>query len=106
MAYPILQLFDLSLDGRHILNNNTYCEPSRNLFLGGISRTSHTSIIFIATPIASFIIGTGMRAAADSNNIKACFPVAVMYFVVVGMSSWGFSDDFWGSGVRQRVGRI
>ena len=36
-----------------------------------------------------------MRVAADCNNSKACFPVAVIYFVVDGMASWGFSDDFW-----------
>ena len=35
-----------------------------------------------------------MRAAADCNNIKACFPVAVIYFVVDGMT-WGVSYDFW-----------
>ena len=62
-------------------------------FLGGMVHTSHSSIIFSATPIASFISGTGMRDAADCNNIKACFPVAVIYFAVVGMTSWGFSDD-------------
>ena len=36
-----------------------------------------------------------MRDAADSNNIKACLPVAVIYFAVVGMTSRGFSDDSW-----------
>ena len=51
-------------------------------------------MIFIATPIASCIIGTGIRAAADCNNVKACFPVAVIYFVFVGMTSRRFSDDF------------
>ena len=60
-----------------------------------IAQTSHTSIIFIATPIDSFINGTGMRDAADCNNVKACFPVAVIYFAVVGMTSRGLSDDSW-----------
>ena len=36
-----------------------------------------------------------MRDAADCNNVKACFPVAVIYFAVVGMTSRGVSDDFW-----------
>ena len=36
-----------------------------------------------------------MRVAADCNNIKACFPVAVIYFAVVGMTSWGVSGDSW-----------
>ena len=36
-----------------------------------------------------------MRVAVDFNNIKACFPVAVIYFAVEGMTSRGFSDDFW-----------
>ena len=36
-----------------------------------------------------------MRDAADCNNVKACFPVAVIYFAVEGMISWGFSDDSW-----------
>ena len=62
--------------------------------LSGILRTSHSSIIFSATPIASCIIGTGMRAAADCNKVKACFPVAVIYFIVVGTTSSGVSDEF------------
>ena len=45
-----------------------------------------------------------MRVAADCNNVKACFPVAVpvMYFVVVGtsMTSQGFFDKFW---IQMRV---
>ena len=53
------------------------------------------SIIFSATPIASFINGTGMRDAADCNNVKACFPVAVIYFAVEGMTSRALSDDSW-----------
>ena len=36
-----------------------------------------------------------MRDAADCNNVNACFPVAVIYFAVEGMISWGFSDDSW-----------
>ena len=36
-----------------------------------------------------------MRVAVDCSNIKACFPVAVIYFAVVGMTSLDFSDDFW-----------
>ena len=52
-------------------------------------------MIFNATPIVSFMNGTGMRVAADCNNIKACFPVAVIYFAVVGMTSVGVSDDSW-----------
>ena len=64
-------------------------------FLGGMVHTSHSSIIFSATPIASFINGTGMRDAADCNNVRVCFPVAVIYFSVVGMTSRGASDDSW-----------
>jgi hypothetical protein len=52
-------------------------------------------MIFSATPIASFINGTGMRDAADCNNVKACFPVAVIYCVVEGMTSRAVSDNFW-----------
>ena len=76
-----------------------------NLFLGGILRTSHASIIFSATPIASCINGTGMRVAADCNNAKACFPVAVTYFVFVGTTFWGFSDNFWIQMCVRGVGR-
>ena len=36
-----------------------------------------------------------MRDAADCNNVKACFPVAVIYFDVEGMTSWALSDDSW-----------
>ena len=36
-----------------------------------------------------------MRDAADCNNVKACFPVAVIYFAVEGMISRGFSVDSW-----------
>jgi hypothetical protein len=43
--------------------------------------------------------------SADFNDIKACFSVAVIYFVVVRMTSLEFSDDFWIQ-MRQRVGRI
>ena len=46
-----------------------------------------------------------MRAAADCNNMKACFPVAAIYFVVVGMTSGEFSDDFWIQ-MCQRVGMM
>ena len=63
--------------------------------LGRILQTSHSSTIFTATPIASLINGTGMRVAADCKNVKACFPVAVIYFAVVGTTSRGFSDDSW-----------
>ena len=94
MAYPILQLLNLLTDDRYILKL-IYCKPILQPFLGGIIQTSHSPIIFSATPIASFINGTGMRDAADSNNINACLPVAVIYFAVVGMTSRGFSDDSW-----------
>ena len=36
-----------------------------------------------------------MKAAADCNTFKACFPVAMKYFAVEGMTSWGLSDDSW-----------
>ena len=36
-----------------------------------------------------------MRAPADCNNIKACLPVAAIYFVFDGIASRGVSDDFW-----------
>ena len=36
-----------------------------------------------------------MKAAADCNTFKACFPEAKMYFDVEGMTSRGFSDDSW-----------
>ena len=36
-----------------------------------------------------------MRDAADCNNVKACFPVDVIYFDVEGMTSWALSDDSW-----------
>jgi hypothetical protein len=36
-----------------------------------------------------------MTVAADCNNIKACFPVDVIYFVVDGTTSRVFSDNFW-----------
>ena len=68
-------------------------------FLGGIlqtsHRSSHTSIILIVTPTASRINGTGMKAAADSNTFKACFPVAMIYCAVERMTSRGFSEDIW-----------
>ena len=63
--------------------------------LGEILQTSHKSITFSATPMASLINGTGMRVAADCNSVKACFPVAEIYLAVVGMSSRGSSDDSW-----------
>ena len=59
--------------------------------MGGIiqtsHRSSHTSIILRATPTASRINGTGMKAAADCNTFKACFPVAIIYCAVEGMTS-------------------
>ena len=36
-----------------------------------------------------------MKTAADCNNTKACFPAAIIYCAVVGMTSRGISDDFW-----------
>ena len=63
-------------------------------FLGRILQTSHISMIFSATPITSCINGTGMRAPADFNNNKACFPVDVMYSVV-GTAFRGLSGNFW-----------
>jgi hypothetical protein len=36
-----------------------------------------------------------MKVDADCNNVKACFPVAVIYCDVEGMTSGGFSDNFW-----------
>ena len=44
-----------------------------------------------------------MRDAADCNNVKACFPVAVIYFAVVGMTSREFSDDSWIQMCDQRL---
>ena len=104
MAYPILQFFDLLTDGRYILmiiNSKSSC----NNFLHGIAQTSHTSMIFSATPIASFINGTGMRDAADCNNVKACFPLAVIYFDVVGMTSRALPDDPWIQMCVREMGR-
>ena len=57
--------------------------------------SSHTSIILSATPTASRINGTGMNAAADCNTFKASFPTVMKYFDVEGMTSRGFSGDFW-----------
>ena len=68
-------------------------------FLGGIlqtsHRSSHTSMIFSATPTASRNNGTGIKDAADCSTTKACFPVAMIYCAVVGTTSRGFSVDFW-----------
>ena len=36
-----------------------------------------------------------MKAAADCNTFKVCFPVAKIYFDVEGMASRGLSDDSW-----------
>ena len=51
-------------------------------------------MIFSATTIASW---TGIKAAADCNNIRAYFPLAVICFGVteqpLGEFSF-FSDDF------------
>ena len=53
-------------------------------------------MILSATPIASRINGTGINAAAECMTTKACFPVAMIYCPVVGMTfRGGFSDDFW-----------
>ena len=57
--------------------------------------SSHTSMILSATPTASRIKGTGIKAAADCSTFKVCFPVAMKYFTVEGTTSRGFSDDFW-----------
>ena len=69
------------------------------LFLGGILQTSncssHTSIIFKATPTASRINGTGMKAAPDCNTFKACFPVAMIYCAVEGTTSRWLSEVIW-----------
>ena len=92
LAYPVLQLFDILFDGRYVLIINH--ELYHNFLCANIRRTSHTSIILTATPIASCSIGTGMTAAADCNSVKTCFPLAVRYFVIVGTTSREFSDDF------------
>ena len=52
-------------------------------------------MIFNETPIASRISGTGIKAAADCNIFKACFPVAMIYWAVEGTTSRGLSDDIW-----------
>jgi hypothetical protein len=62
--------------------------------MGRVLRTSHTSIIFSATPIAFFKNGTGMTSAADCNSARACFPVAVIYSDVVGTTDEEFPADF------------
>jgi hypothetical protein len=36
-----------------------------------------------------------MKLAADCNNGEACFTEALIYCAVDGMTSRGFSDDFW-----------
>jgi len=41
--------------------------------------TSHTSMIVIATPRASFNSGTGTNSAADCNTFITSFPPAVTY---------------------------
>ena len=68
-------------------------------FIGGIlqtsHRSSHTSIIFSATPTASRINGIGTKAAADCNTFMASFPTTMKYFAVEGMTSRGFSEDIW-----------
>ena len=98
MVYPISQLFELLTDDGRILAIID-CKPFCNLFLGGIlqtsHRSSHSSIIFSAIPTASRINGTGIKAAADCNTLKACFPVAKIYFDVEGMTSRALSDDSW-----------
>ena len=58
-------------------------------------RSSHTSIIFSATPTASRINGTGMKVAADCNTLKVSFPMAMKYCEFVGMTSRALSDDSW-----------
>jgi hypothetical protein len=45
-----------------------------------------------------------MKVAADCNNVKACFPVAVIYCVVEGMA-WGVSDNFWIQMCVREIGR-
>ena len=87
MTYPILQIFNLLTDDRYILTVIS-CKPSCNLSRDGIIQISHTWLIFSVTPIVN---GTGMRDAAEC----ACFPVAVIYFAVVGMTSREISDDSW-----------
>ena len=55
--------------------------------MGGIlqtsHRSSHTSIILSATPTASRINGTGMKAAADCNTFKVSFPTAMKYCKII-----------------------
>ena len=97
MVYPIFQLFDLFPDDGCILAIKllTILQP----FLGGILQTSHpsshTSTIFSASPTASRINGTGMKAAADCNTFKVCFPMSMIYCAVEGTTSRGLSDDIW-----------
>ena len=99
MVYPIFQLLDFFTDDGSVLAIiivNQFLQP----FLRGISvqtsdRSSHISMILRATPIASRINGTGINAAADCKTTKACFPVAMIYCAVVGMTPWGFWDDVW-----------
>ena len=52
-------------------------------------------MIFSATPTASRIKGTGIKAAADCNTFKVCFPVAMIYCAVEGTTSRRLSDDIW-----------
>ena len=107
MIYPIFQLFDLFTDNGCILTI-IYRKKKFQHFLGGIlhtsHRSSHTSITFSATPIASRINGTGIKAAADCSTFKACFPVAMIYCPVEGTTSRGLSDDIWIMCVRDKAG--
>ena len=104
MVYPIFQFLNLFTDDGCVLAIiiiNHFLQR----FLRGISvqtshRSSHTSMILSATPIASRINGTGINAAADCKTTKACFPVAMIYCPVVGITSLVFSDNFW---IQMRV---
>ena len=61
---------------------------------------------FNAIPTASRTNGTGMRAAADCNTTKVCFPMAMKYCESVGMTPPGVFRRFLESNVRQREDSI
>ena len=68
---------------------------------GGIQQTSHSWIIFSATPMASFRHGTGIAEATVWDRVRTSFTVVIAYSVLVGTIFCESSGNFWTIDVRE-----
>ena len=98
MADSTFQLLDPFFNSRCVLK--VVQSPASFPCIGGTRKDEPrrvlSSIIFNATPIVSCSNGTGITFDATGSSVRTCFPLAVMYSVVLGTLVRLFPDDVYG----------